>query len=141
MPDNIKCELNGGMMSVNVGEFNWLGGDLAIGLTQNRSSAVSGSWIDISTNETALQTWILLHSVKSAIYQPLLSFCKMNDDPFENEPVRHKEWSKSHMNKEDQDVAKIIDLLWSKHIFDDDAGSTDLDNMVNFRMRVLLLIY
>lgn len=106
--DIVKTDLNHGMTSVKrkAGEFNGVGGDLALEQTQNRSSAVSGGWTGISTNETALQTWLLLYPVKSAIHQSMLSFCNMNNDPYENDitPFSHKEWSKSHTNKDDQDV-------------------------------------
>ena len=122
LPANVKMDLKRGMVSVKrkAGGFNGVGGDLALEQTQNRSSAISGGWVGISTNEISLQRWLLLHPIKSSIHQSLLSFCKIDDDPFDSDisSFSHKEWSKSRMNKDDQDVAKIIDLLILKNIFD-----------------------
>ncbi|KAL7301424.1 hypothetical protein TKK_0005865 [Trichogramma kaykai] len=94
LPETIKIDLKRGMASVKrkCGDFNGVRGDLALEQTQNRSSAISGGWTGITKNENALQTWLLLHPEKSGIFQSLLSFYDLTDDPFNNdssEDVNH----------------------------------------------------
>lgn len=60
LPETVKLDLKNGMASVKrkSGTFNGVGGDLALEQTQNRSSAISGGWVGISTNEISLLKWL-----------------------------------------------------------------------------------
>ncbi|KAL7292083.1 hypothetical protein TKK_0014358 [Trichogramma kaykai] len=136
LPNSVKSDLQRGMLSVKRknGTFNGVGGDLALEQIQNRSSAVSGGWTGISTNETSLQKWIRLHPIKSAIHKSLLAFCNLDDDPFDSDDTsstNHKEWNESRMRTDDEDVDNIINTLLSKSIFDSSDVNTDLINISN----------
>ena len=113
LPEDVKREIKR-MSSVKrvEGEFNGVGADLAMERTQNRSSALNGGWQSISTDEDAVRKWLILYPHKSAMHKLLLSFCKINDDSYDNDidSFRHKEWGKSCMSQDDSDVKKIVDL-------------------------------
>ena len=56
-PEIVKTELKRGMISVKRcgSEFNGVGADLAIKHSINRSSALPGDWVGISTNEISVK--------------------------------------------------------------------------------------
>lgn len=87
----------------------------------------------MTKRETSLQKWLLLYPIQNSTHQSFLSFCKIDDDPFENDisSFSHKEWSRIHMNKYHRDAAKMIDLLSSKNIFDNNGDSIGLLNIFN----------
>lgn len=129
-PIAVKADLKCGMSSVKriPSEFNGVGSDLALEQTQNRSSAVCGGWTGITKDEISLQKWLLLYPVKSSMHQSLLPFCKINDDPFDND-IYHREGSKSRMHKDNEDVRKIVSGLIFRNIFQCSDGLNDLRNI------------
>lgn len=135
IPEDVKTDFENGMLSVkrSSGTFNSVACDLALEQSQIRSSAVAGGLIGITQKKDAMGKWVLLYPIKSAIYNVLLAYCDLNNDPTGavEESFTHNEWSPSRIKRDESDLKNLIKSLAQKDVFTEKDEIVGLRNIYN----------
>lgn len=132
LPTKVIADLRKGALAVkrSVGTFNSVGCDLALEQTQNRSSAIAGGLIGITNIENAMQAWLLLYHFKSAIHMKFTSYLKMDPDTTNDIDTKcHAEWSQPRIDRDESDIAKLLNLLSTSNPFESHPERNELCNI------------